>query len=195
MLRKSISRLQWFSLFLLFCGVAMVQVQQQQQQQQKPTSSAAFQLREHNSLLGLIAVVSSCLSSGFAGVYFEKVLKGSSASVWLRNVQLGMFGTVIGLVGMGMKDGKRVMELGFFHGYNALVVAAISQQALGGLLVAVVVKYADNILKGFATSLAILVSCIASVYLFDFHVTAVFTFGAAQVMLATYLYSMPGTKR
>ena len=42
-----------------------------------------------NSLVGLIAVLCACFSSGFAGVYFEKVLKTSRASLWMRNVQLG----------------------------------------------------------------------------------------------------------
>jgi UDP-sugar transporter A1/2/3 len=32
-------------------------------------------------------------------------------------------------------------------------------QAIGGLVVAVVVKYADNILKGFAASFSIVTSC------------------------------------
>ena len=54
---------------------------------------------------------------------------------------------------------------------------------------AVVVKYADNILKGFATSAAIIISCIASMYLFDFVLSVEFTFGAALVILATYMYS------
>lgn len=61
-------------------------------------------------------------------------------------------------------------------------------QAGGGLLVAVVVKYADNILKGFATSLSIIVSCIASIYLFDFHLTLQFAFGAFLVIVAIFLY-------
>jgi hypothetical protein len=37
--------------------------------------------------------------------------------------------------------------------------------------VALVINYADNIAKNFATSISILVSCIASVYFFDFKVT------------------------
>ncbi len=40
-------------------------------------------------LTGLSAVIVMCLSSGFAGVYFEKVLKSSQQSLWVRNVQLG----------------------------------------------------------------------------------------------------------
>lgn len=38
-------------------------------------------------------------------------------------------------------------------------------QALGGLVIAAVIKYADNILKGFATSLSIIMSTLIS-YLF-----------------------------
>lgn len=45
-------------------------------------------------------------------------------------------------------------------------------QAFGGLVVAAVVKYADNILKGFATSLSIVVSSFVSFYfLGDFQPT------------------------
>lgn len=62
-------------------------------------------------------------------------------------------------------------------------------QAFSGLVVAVVVKYADNILKGFATSAAIILSCIASMYFFDFQLSLQFAVGAFLVILATYMYS------
>jgi len=39
--------------------------------------------------IGLMAVVVACLTSGFSGVYFEKILKGSKTSLWIRNIQLG----------------------------------------------------------------------------------------------------------
>ena len=62
-------------------------------------------------------------------------------------------------------------------------------QATGGLIVAMVVKYADNILKGFATSLAIIFSCAVSIYLFDFHLTLQFALGTLLVMASVFLYS------
>ncbi|KAG9460468.1 hypothetical protein GDO78_021642, partial [Eleutherodactylus coqui] len=186
LLRKSLSRLQWGSLIILFAGVAIVQSEQAGGKENVASSG-------QNYIVGLIAVGVSCLSSGFAGVYFERILKGSSGSVWLRNIQLGIFGTALGLLAMWQQDGTAVAEKGFFYGYTPLVWCVIFNQAFGGLLVAVVVKYADNILKGFATSLSIVVSTAASVHLFGFHVDLPFALGAGLVIGAVYLYSLPRT--
>lgn len=162
----------------------------QMQQDQKKGGSAPDDSNQ-NYAVGLLAVVVSCLSSGFAGVYFEKILKGSSASVWVRNVQLGVFGTALGLLGMWWSEGAAVAQRGFLFGYTGLVWTVICNQAFGGLLVAVVVKYADNILKGFATSFSIIISTVLSIYLFAFRVDLLFTLGAGLVIGAVYMYSLP----
>lgn len=54
--------------------------------------------------LGLLAVMMACTTSGFAGVYFEKILKGTNCSVWMRNIQLGLFSVVLGLFGVYGND-------------------------------------------------------------------------------------------
>ena len=66
----------------------------------------------------------------------------------------------------------------------------IMLNAMGGLLVAVVVKYADNILKGFATSLAIIITCIVSIFLFGFTLSLQFTIGASMVVVTNILFLM-----
>ncbi|PWA17367.1 hypothetical protein CCH79_00011224, partial [Gambusia affinis] len=64
---------------------------------------------------------------------------------------------------------------------------------MGGLVVAVVIKYADNILKGFATSVSIIVSTLISYFLLnDFNPTGVFFLGATLVIAATFLYGYHG---
>ncbi|XP_013073108.1 UDP-N-acetylglucosamine transporter-like isoform X2 [Biomphalaria glabrata] len=182
MLKKVLSKLQWVSLVILFVGVAIVQMQPDGNQKSKVAT-------EQNPVMGLVAVIISCFMSGFAGVYFEKILKGTRQSVWLRNVQLGVLGVLIGLITMYLKDGDKVSKNGFFNGYDPIVWFVVCLQSFGGLLVAVVVKYADNILKGFATSAAIICSCVASLYFFDFQLSLEFTFGAGLVIAAVYIYS------
>jgi len=183
MLGKSLSKNHWAALFILFVGVSLVQIQNAVKKSASVTSST-----EQSQMLGMAAVIISCVSSGFAGVYFEKILKGSKGTLWLRNIQLGVFGALFGLGGVWLNDGTQVAQKGFFFGYDWLVWFIVMFQALGGLLVAVVVKYADNILKGFATSAAIVVSCLASVYFFDYVITLQFTAGTSLVILSVYLY-------
>lgn len=153
-------------------------------------ATKASSTTKQSAILGLIAVIISAFSSAVAGVYFEKILKGSAqVSVWMRNIQLGVFGTIIGLIGMFANDGPAVLAKGFFFGYTNWVWFVIVMQAFGGLLVAVVVKYADNILKGFATSMAIVVSTVASLYIFpDFHLSLMFLGGTVLVITAVCLY-------
>ena len=44
--------------------------------------------------------------------------------------------------------------------YTGIYTIPVTLQAIGGLVVAVVVKYADNILKGFAAAFSIITACI-----------------------------------
>ena len=86
------------------------------------------------------------------------------------------------------RDWPELKAAGFFFGYQSVVWSVVLLQPGGGLLVAMVVKYADNILKGFATSLSIIMSCVASYFLFNFTVTPHFVAGASMVLYAVYVY-------
>lgn len=186
MLGQSLSPKKWLALFVLTAGVACVQI---------PSSSTAAPIHEGNYSLGMISVAVACVCSGFAGVYFERVLKGGqSTTIWVRNIQLSVGCLAIALFGTFVWDGQAIRTNGFFQGYNPVVVLTICVQAAGGLIVAMVIKYADNILKGFATSLSIILSTVASIFMFNFVPTIYFLFGSILVFSATYLYSMPDKK-
>lgn len=92
---------------------------------------------------------------------------------------------------MILSDGPEVKSKGFLYGYTGMVWTATIVHSAGGLIVALVVKHADNILKGFATSAAIVLSCIVSMLIFDFQLTLLFTLGATLVIFSIFLYSKP----
>ncbi|RPB03947.1 nucleotide-sugar transporter [Choiromyces venosus 120613-1] len=184
MLHRNLTAKKWASLIMLTVGIAIVQL---------PAATRSMPDNpEMSRIIGLISVAVACTISGLAGVYFEKVLKGSNTTLWVRNVQLSFYSLFPAFfIGVVAKDGKEILERGFFDGYNNVVWSAIGCQALGGIVVALCVNYADNIAKNFATSISILLSFIASIYCFDFEVTVNFMIGAGIVLFATWLYSSP----
>lgn len=120
---------------------------------------------------GLLAVVSVCLCSGLAGVYFEKVIKESpkTTSLWVRNVQLSVYSLFPAFfIGIIFLDGETVAKYGFFAGYNWIVVLSIMIQTFGGIVAAFCIFYADNISKNFAVSISMVLSSLASFVFFDF---------------------------
>ncbi|RKO90124.1 nucleotide-sugar transporter-domain-containing protein [Blyttiomyces helicus] len=132
MLKKSLTRRKWIALCLLTGGIGLVQM---------PSGGAVAAKETGNKFIGLVAVLVACVLSGLAGVWFEKVLKGSKASLFLRNIQLSFFSLIPGfLFGVMWYDGAAVSRDGYFYGYTIWTYITIGCQALGGLVVAVVVK-------------------------------------------------------
>ena len=127
-----------------------------------------------NAVIGLAAALAACVVSALASVYFEKILKESttSVSIWVRNVQLAFYSLFPALfIGVIFVDGESIAKSGFFVGYNWVVWTTIAFQAMGGIVVALCVYYADSIVKGIATSISILISLFASMLFFNFTLT------------------------
>ncbi|KAG2225501.1 hypothetical protein INT45_010328 [Circinella minor] len=200
LLNRRLNPTQWLALGLLMLGVTLVQVTTREEEQQQPSDMDTIKYQEEelelkqqhhqNPMLGLMAVLASCISSGFAGCYFERMLKQSSTSMWMRNIQLGISAFMFSFIAMVTSDFQTIWKNdgGFFQGYTLLTWLVISNQALGGLLVATVVKHADNILKNFATSVSIILSSVISFYFFDFQPTLIFILGTLLVTAATFIY-------
>eukprot|EP01139_Manchomonas_bermudensis_P023551 Amastigsp_a841263_244.p1 type:complete len:373 gc:universal Amastigsp_a841263_244:1-1119(+) len=184
MLGKVLSSIQWAALFVLTLGVTCVQLGIME-----PSSDDGDHAPSGSQFVGLSAVIAACVLSGFAAVYFEKILKGSNVSIWIRNIQLGAIGSVVAAGGAFWKDGGSIAARGFFSGYNSIVWLLILDFALGGLVVAVVVRHADNVVKGFATSFSVIVCAIFSIMFLGLSPTLLFSLGSVLVLVATFMYS------
>ena len=144
MLKRRLQKAQWLSLVMLFLGIAWVN---------KSSAPERVQAAEQNAALGFSAVFAASFTSGLAGVYFEKLVKGGTQSVWMRNLFLAVFSLFFGGVNVVLREREFIQEKGFFGGFDYLVVLLFVVNAGGGMIVGMVMKYADNILKGFATGL------------------------------------------
>jgi len=142
-----------------------------------------------NNALGVAAVLGIATLSGFAGVYFERILKSSEATLWERNFQLSAYSIVFAVINIALFDRDKVWENGFFGGYSWAAAAIVFTSAAGGILVAVVVKYTDNIVKSFATAIAICLTSLLSIPLLGASLNRVFWVGALMVVLSIFNYS------
>lgn len=193
-LKRRLTALKWISLFFLAIGVALVQLQNVPTSTTPPSSSqvTVHQPPTMNRTLGFLAVSLACFTSGLAGVYFELVLKSSTkVDLWIRNVQLSLFSLLPALF-TALAASSSSTEPMFAH-FGFWAWATIFTQVIGGLVTALVIKFADNILKGFATSLSIILSTVAGVFLFDASIPLGSAVGASVVLMSTYCYNLSST--
>jgi UDP-sugar transporter A1/2/3 len=180
LLGQRYSTAKWLALSVLALGVSLAQREPPHSSTLSIVDPASATVTRHdNPLLGFSAVCLSCVTSGLAGCWFERVLKApqkpSSSSVeksgspnttttitkiptlWQRNLQLSVPSFIFALGAVFLDPSVRsvVISEGFFKGYDAGTCGVVAFQALGGLLVALVVREAGSVVKGFATSLAI----------------------------------------
>jgi UDP-sugar transporter A1/2/3 len=179
MLQRRLTVREWLSVIALAFGVSMVQ-----------SSQTDVHIHHASNFIGVLAVVFACLTSGFAGVYFEKTLKSSKSSIWMINIELSLLSTALAMFACLVEDTEEISRRGFLHGYNKWVVLVILLQAVAGLAVAVVVKYADNIHKGFAaSSSSVLTSIIDYLAFNDTNITKTWLTGTLIILAATAIFS------
>jgi len=202
MLQRRYSVKQWICLASLGVGVAFVVLGADGSKDEEAVDEDK---PEQSMTTGLTAVTIACFCSAFAGVYFEKVLKKTTTdgnvkkqpvSLWMRNIQMAFFSVIIAIINQYRMTGPDA-EKPFLHGFNGYVWAVAFLQAGGGLLVAAVIKYADNVLKGLATGVSVVTSTILSMILFGTPLSTQFVLGAAVILASVFFFSndIPGEKK
>jgi len=150
--------------------------------------AAAFGPMSTIPLAGLAAVLSACTTSALASVYTEMVLKRGDVSMWVRNFQLAFYCLVSASCASFWKDGEEIFNRGFFAGYTPVVWAVIGLVSCGGLVVAVVTRYTDSVIKNLAPACSIILSCTVSFGLFNFIPSPMYIFGAVCTLFSVWMY-------
>ena len=189
-LRKRLTRTQIMALVSLALGLAVVQVSTTSTDLNPNTS-----IPTQDPVLGISAVLFACCTSGFASVYIVWALKRSSSpanhSIWVRNIQLGSFALSAAIVTAITKDLEIISSKGPLVGFTGLVWTVVALEACGGIIVSLVIKYADTILKTFATAVSIVSAATVSWLFFGFHANFGFVLGSSIVLAAVWMYNKP----
>ena len=154
---RPVSRTQWACIALQMCGLVIVQYDSCKGAPSQSMSSYAL-------LTVSVSITAVC------SVWNERVVKSGTASLHVQNAALYTCGTILNLalfftlpasypaLGVDPATGGRPA---FFHGYTAAAMAVIGCNCLLGLVITAVYKYADAIIKTFATGVG---DCTAAVY-------------------------------
>jgi hypothetical protein len=107
------------------------------------------------------------------------------------NLQLAAWGAAISLLQLTLFNAPELRAGALLQHFNAYTWAVIWLQALGGLVVGVVLKYTDNIVKGFATAASILLSFVLESGMSGRMPSFSFVLGLCMVMASFALFSGP----
>ena len=146
--------------------------------------------------------------SGYAAIYFEAMLKraGERVTIWERNFQLAFYSiffmiimlcvehsNVVSLYILSESNNSNTNDIVLykppFEGWtvNAVIITLIS--AIGGLLVAATLKYADAVLKTLATSGSIVLSALVGWMLLGGTLDIFVGIGCVATILAIFNYT------
>ena len=194
-----LSYAQLVALLLLIVGIVVVQEQ--------GITDGSSPLHEHSvnnkSSVGIAAVLLASLTSGTAGVLLETIYKTTTSrgtppfehTVWTRNVQLSIISIPLAILGIYFADHTKIQRGNIFQGYDLVVFGVIFLQAAGGIIIALVLKHANTMMKCLAISVSICCCAFYSVSIGELTVTPSLIFGVLSVNIAVSIYSLNPVKR
>ena len=197
-LQRRLKIVQIISLVLLTVGVMLCNLSKAMDKPSTQEEEVDESVINSRLVTGIVATLTIALSSGFASVYTEKVIKAQRGRTVADSNQYGLAYTQVQLaimsaasigVWIAVSDMREVMEEGFFHDFTAGAWISILDSTVGGLLVAAVLKYADAVLKGYATAVSVVITGVLSMLLFGTSLSAIYFMGIINVVTAVLLYN------
>merc|ERR1712228_420910 len=181
MIKRQYTKYQWLSFFCLAIGAILANLSVVDGSE----TSTAAEDPERNQMVGIFCVLAATLTSGFSGVYMEIQLKGSKQSLYVKNIQLAMFGAASCLINSYLVGDMTniIIPYGFFHGFTSVTYLVVVLNVFGGYMVAYIIKYIENIAKAFASTTGLIFIVAGSWYFFDTQLTSLFFVGFAFVII------------
>lgn len=163
-LRKSYSKQQISGMVMLTIGAILYSIGKYKGGETATKAAREDPRSQKIQFFGYFLALIITLSASIAGVFNEYCLKErlKHQSVDLQNLQLYLFGFILNLVALFVKQPE---WLSIFRGYNVLTICIILNSTCFGISVGYIMKYCDNNVRSFAAMASMLLAALYS-YIF-----------------------------
>ncbi|PNS19648.1 UDP-galactose transporter [Sphaceloma murrayae] len=172
---QKIYKRQWIAILFQICGVLVTQY--------NPEHGSLYPFATY-----LLLIFQTTISAS-AGVYNQTLLKGESGSLHVTNMSLYAAGTIINI---SIHLVSRVVDPSeplFFQGYGSWgAFMVVLSNVFIGLAITAVYKYADALIKCFATAVSTGILLYVAPMIFHVPLSFLTIPGTVTVFAATYLY-------
>ena len=193
-LGQSFSPIQWASSAVILTGVSVIQYNPGKTSQSTTTASTIVA----TLLYGLVQAV----ISGTAGAYCEYLyktiekVKGTpewQRSIHVQNLKLYFYGTVFNIFGACIKFMYLATSASSETGDNRpsfhwIQIVVLLCNISGGLVIGIIMKYMDNVVRNIISSLALVTVTLASALVLGNEMTSNFLVGSAIVIVGAQMY-------
>lgn len=188
MLGRRLAPRRWRALLSLTLGVVLISSETSPSHAVGAASHAAWR----DYAIGMGAAVGDVTLSGFASIWFERVLKATDErySVWDRNFQLAFWSAALYLPVMFYDNPAAP-----FVGWSWVAAACAAVGAAGGVLVALSIKHTDSIMKTIATTGSIVLTTALNAAFLSGPLSTAIVIGALVVAVAVFSYNDAGDTR
>jgi hypothetical protein len=139
------------------------------------------------------AMFLTLLNSNVANVWNESVIQNfEAASLATKNIYLYGFGALLNLLVFAFYRATAASTPSFFEGYGLAAMAVVSSNALIGITMNIVYRYADALVKTIATSITSIILLVLSSFFFGGRANIMVYIGGAVLVSGTYLYFAVG---
>jgi len=176
---KAFSSDQWKAMFLQGVGMVIVQY--------NPCKGAG-----RYSLYAYSLMVVSTVLTALCAVRNEYLVKNFKVGLNVQNATLYSGGALMNLFAFLFlpNPNNKQGSVGFFHGYdNPLAIGVVFSNAMIGLAITAVYKYADAVTKCIASDITAVILCILSSFFFGLDPTVTMWCGVVVVCFAVHLYT------
>ncbi|KAL0939567.1 UDP-galactose transporter [Colletotrichum truncatum] len=174
-LNTKISKIQWIAIVMQICGLMVTQY--------NPQTGTTYSFSTYFILLFQVFLSAS------SGVYNQALLKTDDSSLHADNMILYAAGATMNLMCHLVIKVLKADEPGFFEGYNSFgAIMVIVSNVFIGLAITAVYKYADAVIKCFATAVATGILLYVSPILFGTSLSFLVLPGTVVVFIASWLY-------